>query len=321
MKKPPALRREDLSLDSEIRELHRFAAHADSENTQRAYAADWMHFLSWTSKRKKLALPALPEDVAQYVRFCAQKLKLEVSTVTRRLSSIAEAHKRNGYESPCAEWIVKNTMRRLRRELGRPAKGKDPILVKDLREMVAKCPPTLAGLRDRAVLLIGFAGAFRRSELVAVNVDDITASDEGIVILIRSGKTDQKREGRKVAIPVGKDPLTCPVRALAEWLDGARISTGPVFRGMTKFGRARTTRMSDRVVAELVKTYCRKIGKRVGSFSGHSLRAGFATSAAIAGASERSIQKQTGHASVLVLRRYIREAEMFRDNALGKLDL
>ena len=130
--------------------------------------------------------------------------------------------------------------------------------------------------------------------------------------MLRKGKTDQKREGRKIGIPYGKDPLTCPVQALCEWIAEAQITSGPLFRAVTKFGRVRPTRLCDRVVAEIVKRYCKQIGKRVPLFSGHSLRAGFATSAAIAGASERSIQKQTGHASVNVLRRYIREAEMFR---------
>ena len=136
--------------------------------------------------------------------------------------------------------------------------------------------------------------------------------------MVRKGKTDQKREGRKIGIPYGKDPLTCPARALCEWIAEAQITSGPLFRAVTKFGRVRPTRLSDRVVAEIVKKYCASIGKQVPLFSGHSLRAGFATSAAIAGASERSIQKQTGHASVNILRRYIREAEMFRDNALSK---
>src|SRR5512135_2979976 len=160
-----------------------------------------------------------------------------------------------------------------------------------------------------------------RSDLVNLDVDDLAKADEGLVLMVRKGKTDQKREGRKIGIPYGKDPSTCPVRVLCEWITAAEITSGPLFRAVTKFGRVRQTRLSDRIVAEIVKKYCALIGKRVPLFSGHSLRAGFATSAAIAGASERSIQKQTGHASVNVLRRYIREAEMFRDNALSKLDL
>lgn len=317
----PILSARTVPHDAETRELHRFAALADSENTQRAYASDWKHFMTWCKRRYKSFLPASPDDVANYIRVCAESMKLKISTVRRRVSSIAEAHNRNGFKSPCGEWVVRNTMRRLTRELGEPARGKQPILVEDLKAMLSHCPPTLTGIRDKAVLLIGFAGAFRRSELVAVNVEDITTSDEGIVIMIRGSKTDQKREGRKVAIPYGKELITCPVKALLTWLDAANISKGPVFRAMTKFERARTTRTNGRTVAEIVKKYCTLIGKRVSSFSGHSLRAGLATSAAIAGASEASIQKQTGHKSLLILRRYIRDASLFRENAAYKLDL
>ena len=262
-----------------------------------------------------------PDDLALYLRYCAEKLGLKVSTVQRRVSAISEAHARNGHPSPAGEWVVRNTMRRLRRDLGAPARGKNPVLVKDLKAMLAHCPQTLAGRRDKAILLVGFCGAFRRSDLVNLDIEDLAKADEGLVLMVRKGKTDQKREGRKIGIPYGKDPLTCPVRALCEWIAEAQITSGPLFRAVTKFGRPRPTRLCDRVVAEIVKKYCKQIGKRVPLFSGHSLRAGFATSAAIAGASERSIQKQTGHASVNVLRRYIREAEMFRDNALSKLDL
>jgi integrase len=305
----------------EAKEAFEFAALADAKNTQRAYLSDWKQFLAWCSKRNKSPLPASPNDVATYLRFAAEKLKLHISTVTRRTSAITEAHKRNGFESPCDDWIVKNTMKRLRRDLGTPARGKNPILVADLKEMVGHCPPTLSGIRDRAVLLFCFAGAFRRSELVNINIDDLTSSDEGLVVMIRQSKTDQKREGRKVAIPFGEFPDTCPIRALLHWVDSANLATGPLFRSMTKFERPRTTRMSDRVVAEIVKKYCGLIGKRESAFSGHSLRSGLATSAAIAGASEASIQKQTGHKSLLVLRRYIRDASLFRENAATKIGL
>ncbi len=321
MKNSPALQRPTGLMDPEIRETHQFAALADAKNTQLAYLSDWKHFLSWCKKRNKSPLPAEPDDIAIYLRYCAETLKLNMSTVKRRTASLTVAHKRNGFQSPCSEWVVKNTMKRLRRELGTPARGKEPILVKDLIAMVEHCPPTLTGLRDKAVLLIGFAGAFRRSELAGLDVEDLTSSDEGLVILIRKSKTDQEREGRKVAIPFGQNPLTCPVKALIDWLDAANIKTGPLLRSMTKFDRPRTTRMSDRTVADIVKKYCSLIGKRTANFSGHSLRAGLATSAAMAGASEASIQKQTGHANLNVLRRYIREAEMFRDNALKKLVL
>lgn len=308
-------------LSPETVEAFEFAAKADAPNTQRAYLSDWKHFLSWCKKRNRAPLPATPDDLALYLRFCAERLRLKMTTVERRLAAISEAHNRNGFRPPSGEWVVRNTMRRLRRELGTPARGKNPVMVSDLKKMLKECPPTLSGLRDRAVLLIGFCGALRRSDLVNLDVEDISKADEGIVILIRKGKTDQKRIGRKVGILFGKDPETCPVRALCLWLDAAMIEEGPAFRAVTKFQRARPTRLSDKYVAEIVKRYCALIGKRVSLFSGHSLRAGFATSAAVGGASEHSIQKQTGHASLKVLRRYIREAEMFRDNAMKKIDL
>lgn len=321
MKNSPALRPLTELRDRESLDAFEYAALADAPNTQRAYASDWKHFLSWCRNRNRCPLPVNPDDLALYLRFCAQKLELKVSTVQRRLSAISEAHSRNGHQSPAGDWIVRNTMKRLRRELGAPARGKNPILVDDLKAMIAHCPPSLAGARDRAVLLIGFCGALRRTDLVNLDIEDISSADEGLVLMIRKGKTDQKREGRKIAIPFGHEPLSCPVRALCEWVDFAQITVGPLFRAVTNLGRPRPTRLSDRVVAEIVKRYCALIGKSVSQFAGHSLRAGFVTSAAMAGATERSIQKQTGHASLIILRRYIREAELFTDNAFNKLNL
>lgn len=319
MKKNLQLGNRSPARSNESHDAHSFAALADAPNTQRAYASDWKQFLKWCSIRNKCPLPADSDDLALYARHCAKTLKM--STIQRRLAAIAEAHSRNGHAVPNQTWVVKNTMRRLRRENGAPARGKDPILVKDIQAMIELCPPTLSGLRDRATLLIGFAAALRRSDLVNLDISDITTSDEGIVLLVRKGKTDQKREGRKVAIPNGKTLLTCPVTALTDWLQAAKIIDGPLLRAVTKYDRPRTTRMSDRAVAEIVKHYAVKIGKRIDSFSGHSLRAGLATSAAMAGVSERSIQNQTGHKSLLVLRRYIRDASLFRENAASKLGL
>lgn len=320
-RKSPALTTNVVPADPETLELYQYAAGADATNTQRAYASDWKQFMDWCKKRKVRPLPSNPDDIARYIRDCAEKQNLKISTIRRRLAAISQAHKRSGYETPCEEWVVKNTMKRLRREIGRPARGKAPLLVEDLKDMLTHCPPTLAGQRDKALLLIGYTSALRRSELVQLEVEDMTGSDDGIVVLIRKSKTDQKRDGRKVAIPFGKDPETCPVRALLKWLEAANIIEGPVFRGFTRAGTTRTTPLSDRMVAEIVKTYCSKIKKRVALFSGHSLRSGLATSAAIAGASERSIQQQTGHKSIMMLRRYIRDASLFRENAAAKLDL
>ena len=213
----------------EVLEAFEFAAQADAPNTQRAYLADWKHFIEWCKTRHRCPLPVRPDDLALYLRYCAEKLGLKISTVQRRVSAISEAHARNGHLSPAGEWVVRNTMRRLRRDLGAPARGKNPVLVKDLKAMLAHCPPTLAGRRDKAILLVGFCGAFRRSDLVNLDIEDLAKADEGLVLMVRKGKTDQKREGRKIGIPYGKDPLTCPVRALCEWIAEAQITSGPLF--------------------------------------------------------------------------------------------
>lgn len=317
----PAHTQRKAALSKEAAEAYAFAALADAPNTQRAYLADWKQFLTWCKNRNKSPLPVTPDDLATYLRFSAEKLKLKMSTVERRMAAISEAHKRNGFPSPTQEWVVRNTMKRLRRELGKPARGKKPILVEDLKKMIALCDNSIAGKRDKAVLLIGFVGAFRRSELAAIDIEDITTSDEGIVVMINGSKTDQKREGRKVAIPFGKNKESCPVTALLDWVEASNITEGPLFRGIMNVGRPRYNRMSDKTVADIVKKYSVLIGKPVKSFSGHSLRAGLATSAAMAGASEASIQKQTGHKSLLVLRRYIRDASLFRENVADKLGL
>ena len=213
----------------EVLEAFEFAAQADAPNTQRTYLADWKHFIAWCKTRHRCPLPVSPDDLALYLRYCAEKLGLKISTVQRRVSAISEAHARNGHPSPAGEWVVRNTMRRLRRDLGAPARGKNPVLVDDLKAMLAHCPQTLAGRRDKAILLVGFCGAFRRSDLVNLDIEDLAKADEGLVLMVRKGKTDQKREGRKIGIPYGKDPLTCPVRHFANGLPRLRSRPGPSF--------------------------------------------------------------------------------------------
>jgi integrase len=187
--------------------------------------------------------------------------------------------------------------------------------------MLAHLPDTLLGLRDRALLLLGFAGAMRRSELVGLDVSDVAQVEQGFVITIRKSKTDQHREGRKVGIPFGVRPETCPVRAVHRWLGASGVEDGPLFRSVNRHGQVLTKRLSAWAVAEVVKRSLKAAGKSARSYSGHSLRAGLVTQAAIAGASERSIQDQSGHKSLLVLRRYIRDGSLFRENAAAKVGL
>ena len=209
----------------------------------------------------------------------------------------------------------------IRRTKGMSQTAKTPVLVDNLRRMVSHAPENLLGIRDRALLLIGFAGAFRRSELVALDFADVVVSRDGLVVLIRRSKTDQDCEGRKVGIPYGSNPETCPVRALEDWLRQCGFTEGPLFRPVSRFSAVAPARLSAGAVAEIVKKYAAAVGLKAAEFAGHSLRSGLATSAAMAGASERSIMAQTGHRSVNQLRRYIRDGSLFRDNAAGVVGL
>ncbi len=305
----------------EISDVQAYANDAKAKNTRRAYDADWRDFEAYLTKRGQSALPAKPDEVARYLRYLVQYRKLKVVTVGRRLAAIAEKHQANGHPSPAHEWVVRNTLKRLRADNGVPSHGKAPLLISDLKALVEKIPDTLTGARDRAVLLLGFAGAMRRRELVSLDVEDLALAPEGLVLSINKSKTDQSRKGRKIGIPYGANVETCPVKAVLKWIELSKIAEGPLFRGVTKHGAVRATRLTDQIVADIVKRYTKAIGKYASRFSAHSLRAGFITSAAIAGVSERSIQDQSGHNSVVILRRYIRDACIFRQNAASKVGL
>jgi len=187
--------------------------------------------------------------------------------------------------------------------------------------MIAYLPPSLAGKRDRAVLLVGFASAMRGSELVALTVEDMEDRDEGVVLAKRRSKTDQEGKGAHVAVPYGSDPETCPVLALRGWLADAEITSGPIFRSVDRHGNIGTAALTQRAVAIIVKRTAHRAGLDGDRFSAHSLRAGFVTTAAANGASERAIAAQTGHRSMEVLRRYVRHATVFTDNAATSLGL
>ncbi|MCU4186609.1 tyrosine-type recombinase/integrase [Acidiferrimicrobium sp. IK] len=297
----------------------RLAAASKAPATIRAYRADWRDFTGWCDRHGLQALPADPDTVALYLTDLAAWAK--ASTIGRRLSAISQAHQTAELDSPTTSVRVRVTMAGIRRTIGTAQVGKDPVLMADLRKMVAKLGPSLNGTRDRALLLVGFAGAFRRSELVALNVEDVTDGQDGLTILLRRSKTDQEGAGRKVGIPYGSDPATCPVRAYRAWLDAAGISEGPIFRPVDRHGHVRAVRLGDRAVAEVVKKACLAAGLEGARYAGHSLRSGLATSAAQAGASERSIMAQTGHKSLPMVRRYIRDGSLFRENAAAMVGL
>jgi len=286
---------------------------ATAPNTRRAYRSDWDDFTRWCMAHGLLSLPATPETVALYLAALAAVTK--VSTVGRRLTAIAKAHRAAGYETPTKSEAVHLTMRGIRRTHGVAPNQKAPAVLADLRAMLAVLPNNLIGARDRALLLLGFAGAFRRSELVSLDVADLAFGERGLTVTLRRSKGDQEGEGAKKGIPFGRHALTCPVGAVRDWLDMSAISEGALFRPINRHGQVGEARLGDKAVALVVKRAAAAAGLDPAKYAGHSLRAGLATSAAAGGAQERHIMRQTGHRSVTMLRRYTRDGELFRDNA------
>jgi site-specific recombinase XerD len=302
-----------------LQQVREFIRASKAESTLRGYRMDWRDFCGWCEAHSLSPLPASPETVASYIAECAGRLK--VGTVQRRINAVAEAHKAVGLESPTHHPMVTNTMKGIRRTLGTASVQKTPAVTDDIRAMVDVTDAGLIGSRDRALVLLGFAGAFRRSELVGLDVEDCTFGKDGLTVTLRRSKTDQDGAGRKIGIPYGSNPETCPVRTVQAWLEIAGITCGPLFRSISRHGQVQTGRLSGIDVARVVKKLAERAGLDAAKYAGHSLRAGHATSAAIAGASERSIMNQTGHRSVQMVRRYIRDGSLFRENSAGKLGL
>jgi site-specific recombinase XerD len=292
---------------------------AKAPNTVRAYRSDWEQFTSWCQAQGLAALPATPETLAAYLAH--EAATHPVSTLQRRLSAISQAHQAAGRESPARSEVVRLTMKGIRRAKGTAPTQKAPAVTQDVQAMVATLPDNLLGLRDRALLLIGFAGAFRRSELVSLDVEDVEECAEGLRVTLRRSKTDQEGAGEVKGIPYGRKLETCPVRALRAWLEAAGITAGPIFRSVNRHGQVQPGRLSDKAVALVVKRAAEAAGLDASRYAGHSLRAGLATSAAAAGVQERDIMRQTGHRSVTMVRRYIREGELFRANAAAAVGL
>lgn len=294
---------------------------ARAGSTLRAYGHDWKQFRAWCERNRLVPLPASAQTVILYSTDLTKNEHKKWNTLSRRLAAISQLHQQAGYESPTQTWAVKQFLAGLRRELGIAPVRKKPVLVDDLKEILKQIPDSLLGKRDRALLLLGFSGALRRSELIALDTGDLERTRDGLVLSIRRSKTDQDQEGRKIGVPEGSDATTCPIQALEQWLAAANIDSGPLFRVMNRHGRVLSQRLSGEGVAIVVKRYVAKLGYDPALFSGHSLRAGLATSAAAAGKSERAIMNQTGHRSVTTVRRYIRDGNLFRENAAGGLGL
>jgi site-specific recombinase XerD len=294
--------------------------------TRRAYEGDFEHFADWCSTVGAVPLPANPETVYLYLAALvadANAAEYSVATLDRRLAAITYVHEVNGYDvSPARHVRVRELMAGIRRRYGQPQVKRDPLTTNQLATMVASLDATsLRGKRDVAILLVGYAGAFRRSELVGLKMTDLERRGDGYVVHLGRTKTDQEGRGRMVGIPAFKGSPLCPVAALDGWLSAAAITSGAVFRKVTRYQTVTTAALTPAAVALIVKRTATAAGIPAQRLAGHSLRAGHATTAASNGAPDRVIMRQTGHKSVDTLEGYIRPAMVLADNSARYLDL
>ncbi len=307
-----------------VEQTAKFIGAAKAGSTRRAYAADLADFRRFALRHSLPFLPSTPETVVLYMADLASRLT--VSTIRRRMAAITSAHREAGYAdspaSPRQHYLVREVLAGIHRTLGTAQQGSAPLLTGDIRRIIAATPDNLLGLRDRALILVGFSGAFRRGELTSIlEVGDLAFTDSGLYIRLRRSKTDQEQQGRSVAVPLGEHPETCPVRALRCWLEAAIITSGPVFRSVDRHGHVAAHALSPRSIAKILKCAATRAGIDATLIAGHSLRSGMATQAALNGAQEREIARTTGHHSEAMVRRYIRVAEPFQAIAASQLGL
>lgn len=284
-----------------------------ADATRRAYASDWRTFTAWCAERATPPVPASPEVVAAFLAWSATS-GAKPSTIGRRLAAIRYAHRAAGHEAPTSAEGVRATLRGIRRSLGAARAPKAPATAERIGAMLDAIPAdTLRGKRDRAMLALGFAGAFRRSELVALTVEDLTETPDGLRVQIARSKTDQEGTGQEIAIPAGS--RIRPMHAVKAWLEAAGITTGPIFRRVSKADRVLDPGLTGEAVALVVKQYAEAAGLDPTAFAGHSLRSGFLTSGAERGASLFKLMEVSRHKSVDTLRGYVRRAELFKDHA------
>ncbi|MDN8035515.1 site-specific integrase [Burkholderia vietnamiensis] len=282
-----------------------------SENTRRAYRQDLDDFLRWHGG----GLPCTPEVLAAYVADCAQRVS--PYTISRRVVAISRAHTSQGLPAPSKTDLVRTVLRGIQKTHGAPQRQAAPLLKHDMLKLLPSTTDARS-LRDRALILLGFAAALRRSELVALDVQDLNFVEHGLIVHVRRSKTDQTGEGHKIAVPHGRT-AACPVKAVACWLQTASLTEGAIFRPIGKSGAIQPVRLSSQSVAMILRQRAAAAGLSITNLSAHSLRAGLATSAAQAGVAAHKIQMQTRHRSLEMLLRYIRDGNLFDDNAAGFL--
>jgi len=295
-----------------------------ASNTIRAYRSDFKDFSVFCVKNGFKTLPTEPKIVALYLTYLSSK-GAKISTLKRRLVSIGVIHKLKGHYLDTKHPIIIENLMGIKRKKGSFQQGKKPILINQLKAIInvidnAKTEE-IKRVRDKTIILIGFSGGFRRVELVSIDHEDLEFVPEGVKIIIRRSKTDQFGEGMIKGLPYFSNQTYCPVLHLKKWLELSNIISGPIFRKFNKGFNLSDNRLTDQSVALLLKSYLTEAGIENKNYSGHSLRSGFATASAESGADERSIMAMTGHKTTQMVRRYIREANLFKNNALNKIKI
>ena len=294
-----------------------------ANNTLRAYKSDFRDFGAFCAKHGFNSLPTEPKIVSLYLTHLSKNSK--ISTLRRRLVSISMLHKLKGYYLDTKHPIIIENLMGIKRVKGSIQKGKKPILINHLKSIINAINQQeideIKKFRDKSLVLIGFGGGFRRSELISIDHEDLEFVPEGVKITIKRSKTDQFGEGMVKGLPYFSNELYCPVINLKKWLELSNIKSGPIFRRFVKGSVLTKNRLTDQSVVLLIKNYLNLAGIENSNFSAHSLRSGFATVAAESGADERSIMAMTGHKTTQMVRRYIREANIFKNNALNKIKI
>ncbi len=294
-----------------------------ADNTLRAYKSDFKDFGAFCAKHGLKSLPSEPKIISLYLTHLSKNSK--ISTLKRRLVSISMVHKLKGHYLDTKHPIIVENLLGIRRVKGSIQKGKKPLLINHLKSIINTIDKEkyeeIKKLRDKSIILIGFGGGFRRTELISIDYEDLEFVPEGLKIIIRRSKTDQFGEGMIKGLPYFTNANYCPVLNLKKWLEISKIKSGPIFRRFSKGPSITNNRLTDQSVVLLIKKYLNLAGIENKNYAGHSLRSGFATVAAESGADERSIMAMTGHKTTQMVRRYIREANIFKNNALNKLKI
>ena len=295
-----------------------------AKNTVRAYKSDFDDFSFFCSKNQFKSLPSEPKIVSLYLTHLSTK-DIKISTIKRRLVSIGVIHKLKGFYLDTKHPLIIENITGIKRRKGSIQIGKKPILINNLKQIINvidnQNKSEIKKIRDRTIILIGFSGGFRRNEIVSLDFDDLDFVKEGLKINLRRSKTDQFGEGSVKGLPYFNNQQYCPVKSIKKWINISNINSGSLFRRFKKGSNLSEQRLSDQTVALLIKEYLKLAGIDSKNYSGHSLRSGFATSAAESGAEERSIMAMTGHKSSQMVRRYIKDANLFKNNPLNKIKI